>query len=84
MNQLNRIKKWLSGAAFTQLMEKEKTNKYRIARDTGLSYQTLLNWEAGRSAKIVAGYLGLMSKDDRIAELERQRAEIKAKLERLT
>jgi len=89
MTKLNRIKKWLYGPAFTQLMKREGTNKYRIARDVCISYQTLLNWEAGRnrpsnmSAEIVGIYLGLISSDDIIAELERKSAEIKAKLERL-
>ena len=89
MNKLNRIKKWLSGPAFTQLIAREGTNKYRIARNTGISYQTLLNWEASRnkpsdkSAELVGRYLGLISSDDQIIELEREANEIKAKLERL-
>jgi len=89
MNKLTRIKKWLSGSSFTRLMEREKTNKYQIAKNSGVSYQTLLNWESGRctpndhSAKIVAAYLGLISSNDQITELEREAAEIKAKLERL-
>ena len=89
MNKLNRIKRWLSGPAFAQLMKRESTNKYRIAKGSGVSYQTLLNWESGRcrpndhSAKIVAAYLGLISNDDQIIELEREAANIKAKLERL-
>ena len=89
MKKLNRIKKWLYGPAFSRLMEKEKTNKYRIAKGSGISYQSLLNWTAGRckpndkSALAVAAYLGLISEKDQIAELERKSAEIKAKLERL-
>ncbi len=89
MNKLSRIKKWLYGPAFSQLMEKEKTNKYRIAKGSGISYQSLLNWTAGRckpndkSALAVAAYLGLISEKDQIAELEREAAKIKAKLERL-
>ena len=89
MNQLIRIKKWLYGSSFTQLMKREKTNKYRIAKNSGVSYQTLLNWESGRcrpndhSAKIVAAYLGLISSDDQITELEREANEIKSKLARL-
>ena len=89
MNQLIRIKKWLSGPSFTQLMKREGTNKYRIAKNADISYQSLLNWESGRcrpndhSAKIVAAYLGLISGDDQITELERQADDIKAKLERL-
>jgi len=86
MNKLNRIKKWLSGSSFTQLMEREGTNKYRIAKNADISYQSLLNWESGRcrpndhSAKIVAAYLGLISNDDQIIELEREANEIKSKL----
>jgi len=89
MNKLTRIKKWLSGSSFTRLMEREKTNKYQIAKNSGVSYQTLLNWEAGRnrpsnmSAEIVGMYLGLISNDDIIAELERKQAEIKIELEKL-
>ena len=89
MNKLKRIKRWLSGTAFTQLMRQEKTNKYQVAKGSGISYQTLLNWESGRcrpndhSAKIVAAYLGLISNDDQIIELEREAADIKAKLEKL-
>jgi len=89
MNKLTRVKKWLSGSSFTRLMEREKTNKYQIAKNSGVSYQTLLNWESGRcrpndhSAKIVAAYLGLISNDDQIIELEREANEIKSKLARL-
>ena len=89
MNKLNRIKKWLYGVSFTRLMEREKINKYQIAKNSGISYQTLLNWEASRckptsrSAELVGRYLGLMSNDDIITELERKAADIKTKLERL-
>ena len=89
MNQLIRIKKWLSGPSFTQLMKREGTSKYRIAKNADISYQSLLNWEAGRnrpsnmSAELVGRYLGLISNDDIITELERKAADIKAKLERL-
>ena len=89
MNKINRIKKWLSGSSFTQLMEREGTNKYRIAKNADISYQSLLNWEASRckpsdkSAELVGRYLGLISNDDQIIELEREAADIKAKLEKL-
>ena len=89
MNQLIRIKKWLYGPSFTRLMEKEKTNKYRIAKGSGLSYQSLLNWEGRRnkpndkSAKAIGYYLGLISSDDQIMELEREANKIKSKLARL-
>jgi len=89
MKKLNRIKKWLYGPAFSRLMEKEKTNKYRIAKNADISYQSLLNWEScrckpnDRSALAVAGYLGLISDDDQVAELERQAEDIKTRLKGL-
>jgi len=70
-------------------MKREGTNKYRIAKNADISYQSLLNWEAGRnrptdkSAVLVAGYLNLITNDDMIVELEKQQAEIEAELERL-
>ena len=89
MNKLNRIKRWLYGSSLTQLMKQKGTNKYRVAKGSGISYQSLLNWTAGRckptdkSALAVAAYLGLISNDDQIIELEREANEIKSKLARL-
>ena len=89
MNKLNRIKKWLYGPSFTQLMEREGTNKYRIAKNADISYQSLLNWEAGRcrpndrSALAVAAYLGLISEKDQIVELEKQAAEFMTRVDKM-
>jgi len=90
MTYLYKVKTKLTGSTFTDLMKRKKTNKYRIARSTGISYPTLSNWEAGRqwprddTAEAVAKYLGLIADDDQIVELERQQEEIKEKLRRLS
>lgn len=89
MTKLYKIKKQLSGSAFTALLKKKKTNKYRVMRATGISYPTLRNWETGRcwpqdeNAELVGRFLGLIADDDQVIELERQQAEIKEKLGRL-
>jgi len=70
-------------------MKQKGTNKYRVAKGSGISYQSLLNWTAGRckptdkSALAVAAYLGLISDDDQVAELERQAEDIKTRLKGL-
>jgi len=89
MTILYNVKKQLTGSAFTRLMKKKKTNKYRIMKATGISYPTLSNWESGlhwpknETAEIVGRFLGLIPDDDRVIELERQAAEIRATLARL-
>jgi len=89
LNKLKRIKRWLYGSSLTQLMKQKGTNKYRVAKGSGISYQSLLNWTAGRckptdkSALAVAAYLGLISDDDQVAELERQAEDIKTRLKGL-
>jgi len=83
------VKKQLTGPAFTRLMQAKHTNKYRIAKNTGIAYQTLYNWESGRfrpsdeNAELIGKFLGLIPDSDEITRLERQAAEIQATLERL-
>jgi len=89
MTTLYKIKIKLSGSNFTGTMQKKKTNKYRIMKATGISYQTLSNWESERFrpsdkyAEIVGRFLGLIPDDNRIIELEKKQAKIKIELERL-
>jgi len=89
MIALHKAKTQLTGSAFTRLMKKKKTNKYRIMKATGISYPTLSNWESGKhwpkdeTVIKVGKYLGLIPDDDQVIELERKAAEIKATLERL-
>lgn len=56
----------LKGQNFRNLMKRLKTNKYRIARDTGISYRTLCSWQSNsstpseKSVMLVGKYLGLI------------------------
>jgi len=89
MIALHKVKTQLTGSAFTRLMKKKQTNKYRIMKATGISYPTLSNWESGKhwpkdeTAIKAARYLGLLPDDNRIIELEKKQAEIKSELARL-
>lgn len=63
--QIRLIQNQLKGQNFRNLMKKCNTNKYRIARDTGISYRTLCSWQAGKttpsvdSVILVGKYLGI-------------------------
>jgi len=89
MTHLYKVKTQLTGSNFTALLKKKHTNKYRVSKNTGISYPTLSNWEANRqwprddTAEAVGRFLGLIADNDRIIELEKQRAEINAELGRL-
>ena len=89
MTTLHKVKTQLFGPAFTKLMKRKRTNKYRIRKATGISYPTLSTWEFERqwpkddTAEKVARYLGLIPDSNRVIELERKQAKIKAELARL-
>lgn len=59
----------LQGSNLTKILKSKKLSKYQVAKDCGLSWRTLRNWERGiakpseNAAWIVANYLGLISKD---------------------
>jgi DNA-binding transcriptional regulator YiaG len=84
------LKARLSGQNFKNLLKRKKITKWRIYRDCGITYNTLLNWQQGRShpsdelALRVARYLGLIkSPDGVIANLRRQMNDIQKKIESL-
>ena len=60
----------LSGKNFTILMQRLGTSKYKIAKETGITWKTLRNWEKGstlpsREAGIKVGtYLGIITPRD--------------------
>jgi len=89
MTTIHKVKTQLTGAKFTALMKRKGTNKFRIAKSTGISYPTLSNWEAGRQwpkdekAEIVGRYLGLIYYSEEVAKLRKQAREIQDKLEKL-
>jgi len=80
----------LMGINFTRLLKSLKTNKYRVARDCGLSWRTLRNWERGitkpskENAEIVGKHLGLISdKESEKIELRKQMEELDKRLRKL-
>ena len=90
MNDMSLIIPRLMGVNFTRLLKALKTNKYRVARDCGLSWRTLRNWEKGiqrpslENAEKVAIHLGLF--DDKEIErmkLKKQMDELNIKFQRL-
>jgi len=64
--QISLIQQKLKGHNFRNLMKECKTNKYRIARDTGINYRTLCSWQTGAVTPsqeltiLVGKYLGLI------------------------
>ena len=84
------LKQYLSGRRFRLLMEQKKTNKYRIAKGTGISYRTLCKWQAGsipsdESAILIGKFLGLVRPGtEEIEEIKKQQKELAEKIERLT
>lgn len=85
------IKKRLQGSNFKLLLIEKKTKKYRIARDCGISYRTLCNWQSGKTvpkdelALRVARYLGLIEpKEADLQEIKRDQKKIQEKIDRLS
>jgi len=64
--ELRILKNKLTGPYLTKLIAKSGVSKYRIAKDCGISPQTLINWErrniepSDENAIIVGRYLGLV------------------------
>jgi len=77
----------LSGKSLKQLIAERRITRYRLAKDTGISYRTIQYWEDGRMpspalALKVGQYLGLTKEVD-IAELRMQVDELSARIKRL-
>ncbi len=85
------LKNQLRGSNLKNLIKKKRLTKWAIARDCGLTYRTILNWEQEKSspsdenAIVVGRYLGLISIEaaDK-KELENEIEQLKAKVRRLT
>jgi len=84
------IKNTLSGQNFRALMIQKKTNKYQIAKNTGISYRTLCKWQAGakpsdESALLIGKYLGLIKPEiQELEEIKKQQKALDEKIQRLT
>ncbi len=77
----------LRGKSFRELLGTRGISRYRLARDTGISYRTLQYWEKGRKpsealALKVGEYLGLTGEVN-IAEMQKQIKELSVRLKRL-
>jgi len=85
------LKSRLTGSNFKKLLIDKDLKKYRIARDCGLTYRTLLNWEQGKvepsddNAIVVGRYLGLIRPDEaERLKLQKEIDELNAKLQRIS
>lgn len=77
----------LYGPALKEILLKKKTSKWRVAKATGVSYQTLCLWARGvykpspEKAILVGSYLGLV--DPTGAEIEALREQAQGILDRI-
>ena len=64
--ELRILKNKLTGPYLTNLIAKSGVSKYRIAKDCGITPQTLINWErrniepSAENAIVVGRYLGIV------------------------
>ena len=83
MQDIELIKKSLTGRSLAQILKSIDITKWRAHKDCGISYRTLWNWEREKqfpSEKLalrVGKYLGLIKPD------EIKKIELKKKLEEL-
>jgi len=88
---LTLIKNQLRGANFKRLLKSKKVKKYGIAKDCGITYRTLCNWQTGKTepsdylAMIVARYLGLIKpKEADILGIKKKQDELQKEIDRLS
>lgn len=88
---LNLIKNQLQGSNFKKLLKTKKVKKYGIAKNCGISYRTLCNWQVGKTkpsdelALRVARYLGLIKpKEADILDIKREQEKLQEKIDRLS
>lgn len=87
---LRLLKSRLTGSNLKKLISEKGLSKYRVAKDCGLTYRTLLNWQkevvnpSDDNIIIVARYLGLIKLSDvEKHELKKEMDELNAKFQRL-
>lgn len=87
---LDLLKRQLMGSNLKKLLTKKKLSKWRLAKDTGITYHTVLNWQkefcrpSDENAIKAGRYLGLL----KLSEAERFKLKeeieiLKIKLDRL-
>ena len=84
------LKNRLRGSNLKNLLSLKGISKYRIAKDCGITYRTLLNWQksvvepSDENTIIVGRYLGLIKPNEAERhELKKQIDELNMKLRRL-
>ena len=84
------LKSRLRGSNLKKLISEKGLSKYRVAKDCGITYRTLLNWQkevvepSDDNAIIVGRYLGLIKPTEvEKHELKKEIDELNAKLQRL-
>jgi len=88
---LKLLKSRLTGSNFKNLLIAKGLKKYRIAKNCGITYRTLLNWQknvvvpSDDNAIIVGRHLGLIEvSEEEKYELKKEIDELNAKLQRLS
>lgn len=88
---LELLKRQLMGSNLKKLLSDKGLTKWRLAKDTGVTYHTILNWQkefckpSDENAKKAGKYLGLISPDEfTIADLKRKQEELNKEIKRLT
>ena len=88
---LDLLKRQLMGSNLKKLLSNKKLSKWRLAKDTGITYHTVLNWQkefcrpSDENAIKAGKYLGLISPDESaIADLRRKQDELEKEIRRLT
>jgi len=87
---LKLLKSRLKGSNFKKLLISKGLKKYSIAKECGITYRTLLNWEKGivepsdDNAIIVGRLLGLIKPDEaEILKIKKEIDKLNEKLNRL-
>lgn len=84
------LKNRLSGVSLRKILKEKNVTKYRLSKDLGISYQTIMNWINGaykpREENVIrlAKYLGIVKPDRAtILELKARAADLQKQIDRL-
>lgn len=84
------LKRRLYGRNLKKTLSEKKTNKYRLAKATGINYRTLCMWQSGTTmpsdelALRAGKYLGLIDiRTKEIIDLKKEIARYQERLDRL-
>ena len=87
---LDLLKRQLMGSNLKKLLSNKKLSKWRLAKDTGITYHTVLNWQkefcrpSDENAIKAGKYLGLIKLNEvERFKLKEEIENLKAKLDRM-